>query len=786
MLHFFRTYQRVFFIVITITIIISFTFFGTYNAAAGSSAVPHVVIGKGIDGSEITKKDFDALCRMIGSSPLDHSQGKVPNLLNDSVVQKDLIASGTGMMLARRYFDELKPDLEMRLATIKRYRPFVHPQAPHVNIEGIWQRFHPVLSQHLAQLKSKSDQLTMETLAVMFQVYLDQAQFPADLVKQMMLYQLNEKGMSGDPLVQNADFSLFGFKSLEDWFGPKFVQLAGQFIWNAALIAEKNGYWVTNEEVRADLYQNIVNGYHELAPREQLSPADLEHYYLSTVFQLGGDEATALNSWRQVMLFRRLFDDVGNSVFLDPLSFQQFQTYTKERVKVDLYELPEALRLKDLRSIFRLQVYVDAVARNPAQLKNNLQLPTRFATLDVLEKRAPELIEQGFEIEFTQINRQDLLRQISLKETWDWEAQEESWEQLKRRFPECSQAKVSNGSERLAVLDQLESKQRLQIDQFAREKILEVNGDRQVAALLMAEPQKWSGGLRAKGGVFPLSGVKNQGELIELLKQAPIQGETASATALAVQAKLNAYPADGNWVYKIAVLKRDSKKEMVSFARALYDGTLDQMLDQRLESAYPDVRKKQAASFQQADGSWRPFTEVKEAVGKIVYADLLRSIEEGYRSLKGELPGTSGNLPSAFYTQHRLLTNVDDAKQEIEQHGDDPRLVRTDAQEGETLETQWQLIKVTRIVERSENIGFSKEKMFALPEFTWSPIEVGHGGVVAFYHVLAKELPKVTVVEGLDNGHQALALDARRRLMGDLLDQMSRKKAIDLSMGEKS
>src|SRR6266404_8175601 len=124
MLNFFRKYQRTFFIIVTITIIISFTFFGTYSAVAGSSEVPNKVIGKGIDGSEITQREFAALCRLIASSPLDHPQGKIPHLLNDSVIQKDLMATGMGMILARRYFDELKPDLDIRLAKMKGYRPF--------------------------------------------------------------------------------------------------------------------------------------------------------------------------------------------------------------------------------------------------------------------------------------------------------------------------------------------------------------------------------------------------------------------------------------------------------------------------------------------------------------------------------------------------------------------------------------------------------------------------------------------------------------------------------------
>ncbi|MCT6647210.1 hypothetical protein N4G37_14170, partial [Enterococcus faecalis] len=84
--------------------------------------------------------------------------------------EKDLIASGMAMMLARRYFEELKPEFEQRLARIKSFRPYSHPQFPAVSAEAVWGRFLPSLNQHLMFLKTKSDQFTVETLGILFQL----------------------------------------------------------------------------------------------------------------------------------------------------------------------------------------------------------------------------------------------------------------------------------------------------------------------------------------------------------------------------------------------------------------------------------------------------------------------------------------------------------------------------------------------------------------------------------------------------------------------------------------
>ncbi|MBY0528966.1 MAG: hypothetical protein K2P51_02120 [Rhabdochlamydiaceae bacterium] len=773
MLNFFRKYQRAFFIVVTIVIILSFTFFGTYSASlAGAKEAPDRVVCKGIEGKEITERRLGALTRLISSSLLDREQGKVPNLLNDGVIQRDFLATGMGMILARRYFDELKPELDSRLPRIKHYRSFVHPEVKELSVEAVWQRFHPVLSQHLSLLKSKSDQMTMETLALLFQIYLDQAQFPEEIVKQILVYQMNQMGMAADPLVQNADFSLFGFHTLEDWFGPRFVELASQFILNAAQCAEENGYKITNEEVRADLYQNIAHGYKEIAPQGTLSTEEMQAYYQNEIHSLGLNESSAVESWKQVLLFRRLFNDVGNSVFLDPLSFKQFLSFTKENTKVDLYELPDELRLKDLRSVFRLQVYLDAVTQNP--VKGSLLLPTRFLPLDQIEKRAPELIDQFFEIEYAQVEKQELARQISLKETWEWETQESSWEVLKKQFPVLAQEKALSVSERFLVLDKLDANERFKIDQFARLAILDSQREKLQMALAAAEPRTWSGGLRAKGGKLPLVGIHDQAALYHLLKSAPLAHEDPSERT---QDLLSFYSQDGQVFTKFRVKQRDAERKLLTFASALSDGTLDQMLDAKLEAAYPDVRRKQSAFFQQKDGSWRPFTEVKEAVGKLVYADLLKNIEESYRSNFGELPGTSGDLPSAFYTQHRLFAFVNTVKQMAEKQENSALWVREQEREI-TLDTQWQMLLKEQVIERSSTLSFHKEKMFSMKSNDWSAVEIGHSGSLAFYQVLGKSEAELSAVEEIDQGHRSLSLDARRSFMLSLVDEIQKKNAI--------
>src|ERR1700679_1097980 len=103
MLNFFRTYQKYFFILITVAVVVSFLFFGTYSAMGSQEiALPDKKIGLGVCGKPLMQQELASLTRLIGSSPFDGmaEKGGIPNLLNDGVVEKDFLSTGLGVMLA--------------------------------------------------------------------------------------------------------------------------------------------------------------------------------------------------------------------------------------------------------------------------------------------------------------------------------------------------------------------------------------------------------------------------------------------------------------------------------------------------------------------------------------------------------------------------------------------------------------------------------------------------------------------------------------------------------------
>lgn len=767
MLNFFRKHQRFFFIVVTIFVVISFTFFGTYSTFSRNDEAPDRVIGKAVDGSSIYLRELDVLSRFVSTSIEDRGllySGKMPNLLSDNVIRTDLLATGLGQMLAERYFDEVKGDLDARLKKVKAYKPYFNKAVPFLNAHFLWKRFVPSMEEHFRALQARSDVPSVEAFFLLGNLYSEQSYLPADVQMQILSKQMRQAGMQGDSEMTLERLSLFGFQSLEDWFGPKFIDIACQFMTNAALVAEKKGYKVTNEEVRAELLQNAYSSMQALSSKEKSTFTDeeIKGFYNQQLQTLGVNEEMALKAWKKVILFRRLFNDVGFSVVLDPLSHEQFGAYAREAVAGDLYELPESLRFKDFRTMLKLQVYLDAVGKNKT---STLALPKSFLTADEAEKRAPQLTQRKYVLEYSGVDKKEILQRISLKQTWEWELA--NWDALKKEFPSLAQNRAENNEQKFLVLDKMEAQERQKIDDWASEKIFASHPEWIQEALSKAEVKKEVVAIRYKDGKIPFQGVKDPAYLISLL-QSPSQ-EAAK--------RLSFFTADNESFYKIRVIERADKKEIVSFVQAAKDGTLDLLLDKKLEEAYPEVRKKDAAF--KTDNDFKPFVQVKDLVGTYVFSDLLRSIEQVAKR-EGENVDKKPSLD--FYVGWRLFDYMKEAKEHIAKNPQDLSLIGSDRVFEKDLsemplEEQWKVRLATREIKRCDNSALNSEELFSLPEGSFSKVAV-RAGELSFFRVLKRVPQENASFEKMMQGQQLLALDAKRHYMSELLNQIQEKGAI--------
>src|SRR3990167_8370135 len=128
MLKFLRKYQKVFFIIIAVVIVVTFSFFGTQGITTKITKIPDRNISKAYDGSDIKLSDIESMSYFLSTDSLDSSivSRFSPNLFNDGVIRNDFLRSGIVKIFIENYFDQFKGSFQEKFEKIKKYKPFVH------------------------------------------------------------------------------------------------------------------------------------------------------------------------------------------------------------------------------------------------------------------------------------------------------------------------------------------------------------------------------------------------------------------------------------------------------------------------------------------------------------------------------------------------------------------------------------------------------------------------------------------------------------------------------------
>lgn len=795
MLQFFRKYQKYFFAVITVVIIISFSFFGTYSTL--NTEYPHEqTVFTTVDGTDVKRHELDEFSVFISTDMQDKLiLGGIwgPNFLNDGVIRKDFLETGMGYILAMNYPDQLLTDLKPRVEKEKRFTLYSNPQAGFINVESSWAYFSPDMKYNYDLLRSIDNPVDAEALAGRISLFLQEKQFPAPLLRQVLRYQ--EKQYSWLPPDQNLDYydlSLFGYHTIEDWFGPRFVRLIAQFIMNSAKVAEQKGYKVTKEEALADLMQHMATSYQQNMNNPNLGVATPQQYFDEQLRRMNMDQNKAIKIWRDVLLFRRLFSDVGNAVVVDPFSVEKLHGYTKEGVVGQVFELQPKLRFDNYRNMQKFETYLNAVTKRGQDEKSLLMLPTNFLSVDEVAKKFPELVQHRYILEVTQLSKNALQTRVGVKETWDWEVADQNWETLKKKFPDLAAKKGTIREERFTALESLDDKTRNQVDAFARAAIVDTHPEWIEQALEKAPAKTNEVAILEKGGKTSFAPAEKRQELIQLLNTASLKDETANAAAQ----KLLKYSPDNTIFYRIVVVKRAPEREIVTFAEADEQEVLDQLLDKDLEAYYVKIRATDPSQYQKPDGSWKPLADVRDIVADKYFEKIRKAVEKAYtEAIAPQKPPMI--FLGDFLATIRLYAYMRDIRNSLEKDDKDlQKWVNTkneqtpeDLTKRGSLEDQWKLIQTAYQATRGNlNSDLNAQEIFAMNDGDWSKVNTPGNGDLNFFHLQKREAynDNAAMMEKVGQLYRVASTDSQRIYMQKLLVQLKDKKALSLDYMDKT
>lgn len=774
MLQFLRKHQKYFYFIITIVIVISFSFFGTYSTLSGN-AIHEQVAFTAIDGTDVTRSDLEEFALFLATDQDDsrlYAGAIGPNFLNNGVIKKDFLETGLAKILIQAYASDLRGDLVDRHGKEINFKPYAHPEAEFVASKVIWSYFAPDIARRLEYVQNAKDPLAEESLEAKIALYLAEKKFPAPYLRQILLRQEQQYSwLPHDISLETQDFNLFGYRNLDDWFGPKFTRLIAEFIINCSKIAEKKGYVVSKEEALADLLRNAGMSFKENLSKGHMSAKNAGDYLEQQLLRMRMDRSKAVKIWQKVLLFRRLFQDVGNAVFVDRGLYDAFNKFANEESIGDLYQLPKALLLSDFSSLVRFETYLDAVSKRSKEDKSSLELPKTFLSLAEVEKRHPELVKKSYQLELASVNKKKLATQVSVKETLNWELENSNWKVLKSKFPELGIKKDATKEERLDALDSLDNVTRARLDSFARLSIVDEHSKWIDQALQEAPMRSENVSIILKGENATFKGLKDGLPLTALLDKTPLNMATEN---------LNKITFDDENYYKIKVIEKSPETEIVTFEQANPE-FLDELADQKLEPFYIQLRQNEPEKFQNSDKSWKPFNEVKETVAISYFETLLNAIKKEVLSDKEKRSDTLSPSQLASLRFHYLVKKV---KNEIEKNPQSETEMVILEPKALSFKDQWKLEKSVKEIKRNQNGNLSQNsELLKLPVNAYSKVYEKPNGEIFFFHVKEKleSQNSENRLEQIARSRFLLSSEAEQMLLYQLLPELKAKHAISFN-----
>jgi GcvH upstream region-like protein len=567
MLQFFRKYQKIFFLVVTFVIVTTFLFFGTYQAMA-----PSFRKGEGESYTAQVVRFLETENWMISR------RNPLANFLNDGVISKEFLETGMGELVAQKYPERFQEDFTACHVKEKTYISYVHPTIPSLSAEMIWSMFAPDMSAKLKTLQEGNGSFK-DRCALL----LAQKQFPPTFLSQVLHYQeQNILKANQDPRLAKDDMTLFGYQTLSDWFGSKYMTTLAELLIETAQVARKLGYKVSKEEVLADLLCRSNDTFQEIKGKIPL-PVQNGHGLMQLyVGQMGMTEETVLKIWEDVTLFRRLMHEVGDAALVDTLPMSQFFAFAYENATIELFQSPSHCRLKSLEEMQQLEAYIAAVSNKSSPL----DIPQEYASVDVVASRAPDLVGRRYTISFVHTSKKALQAKVSIKETLDWECDPSNWSDLKRQFPELAQ-KTGTPFE---ILEKMDPKGKKLVDAYARKQIVDSHPEWVQEALSGGQIKEKELFLSRSPSQKTFEGITN-----------PVQ----LADELMLRTELVGYTQDQNNYYSFYLKDHDKNEEILTFKEALKSGVLPALVSkleakklvQEVVDACPSSYKEMAFAY---------------------------------------------------------------------------------------------------------------------------------------------------------------------------------------------
>lgn len=664
MLRFFRNYQRLFFILITIAVVASFVFFGTFDtfsSRTANEAPSPLVVGKTLYQEPISSQKIDALVRFIDTDFRDVGiTGQMVNFFNDGFFAQDLADSGLATLLYDNYASLLEEELLKKLAHEKQYVSYRHPQWEEISQVSFWEHFSPQINRDI-ELLQNSRKVDRSTFEARLRLYLAQKAMPPLAVSQILKKrQARWDWIEPDPSLAHRDLAIFGYHNVREWFGDRFAEVVAHTIVNMATYAKKQGYTVSAEEAKAALLLQCSRSFD--AYRSQLiswgipSAAALYDIQLNA---LNMSEKEAILLWQEVMCVRKWLTDAKHVAFVESLPIDHYAQYIYQTKAMEVYQMPEAWQLHQLKDLAFFETYLELVAQKPQSMSERLLVQMPLKSVATVLQETPDWVASQYHIKCRQISLEEIANKISLKEILNAQVEKEHWSILLQNYPTLQKLALNSEASPLVLLEQLSPADRQKIDRFSQLLIAKTKKE-MIRQELNQKPFKevslWINNRYSDSSdrSITISTPRIFNEWLE--KSQAVAKQDGSVDSILI--------ADGVHVCELEIAPQEVMKSVWTWEQAKKIGILSEPLERNLLSFYEKAKKKQPYLFQLSTGEFRPFEEVISQVMELYLEPLVVNLVDAFEKKQTH---KSSAMPivknGAFAAKIRFFPYLDECRE---------------------------------------------------------------------------------------------------------------------------
>jgi hypothetical protein len=754
MLTFLRKHQKVILASTGALVIFSMCFFGISQKSNLPTEKKSVVLGKAVDGSKIKSGHIEEMTNFLSYLSNPHI-----GLLSsaDDIFIKDVLDSGLALMLIQTYWPHLEEEMQTRLDSYQRYRPYVHPEMRFLSAENVWMRFAPEIYGSFEKFKEEKDPKAQ--VKHLISCFLAEQKFPEQLLRQFLYFQEQQfNPQFRDPYIQRGSLALFNVHSVLELLGPNFMQLATQFIYNAAIIAEQNGLRVSKEEAKAALIC--------LAAKKE-DPKKGEALLKEALQKMRMTQSQAVAYFQKVLLFRKLFEEVGGSIYLDSLAYDQINQFSHEELNLNIYAMPPFLAIDSFEKMMQLEIYLDHTAkRHHAKL---LPLPTQFLSVDRVKSRCPKLVAKKFSLDVSLVKKSEIGLQVSLKDIAQYEITH--FDELIQTVPELALKICLSDEDKMKAIESLPALVKEKIDAAVREKIVASHREWIEASLLAAKPKRKEVILNLEDINNYFIGFEDNNSLIEDFEKALANGSSINLIG------------DGDHFYRIKVISGSADYDILTFEEAQNIEVLSRILTERLERDYASIRSRNPSEFKNESGEFLPFSEVREIVGKYVFQDLISQLQS-FLKIEG-LVSEDAILEMDELAKYRQSDFMNLALNSIKMAQNQDLFVKKEGEDA-GIENQFKLVMSKEKMSRSKTPELFDEQMARMKEGEWSQVGILGQYGLSFYALERREINETEKKKAMEKGYDLLVGDAKKAILFDLIDQMKSQNVLHIRQQEEA